>query len=84
MKIKVILARWKASRILKHTRRQRRILRDRRRAFYKYLSTEFDTIDEAEKRSKGLRLFIAWSRPRTQMPSEVTPFELHPSFKRAA
>lgn len=55
MNPKVLLARWVASRIETRTRAQRRALRD-------YQRRETALIDTREKRSHGLRLYIAWSR----------------------
>ena len=55
MNPKLILARWIAGRIEARTRRQRRALRDCHRH-------EITRIRSGEKRSRGLRLYVAWSR----------------------
>jgi hypothetical protein len=62
MNPKLLIARWTASRIEARTRSQRRALRD-------YQRMETMRIQSREKRSRGLRLYIAWShldRPPVQ------------------
>jgi hypothetical protein len=54
MKIKVAIARWLSLRIQEQTRLERRTLRD-------YSRQELGRIRRAEIRSRGLRLYAAWS-----------------------
>ena len=74
MKVKVALAHWFSLRIQEQTRRERRALRD-------YSRQELGAIRQAEKRSRGLRLYAAWSRrPAAKFTRSVaaewpTPFE---------
>ena len=56
MKLKLRLARWIARRIEKRSRIARRELRDYRRQ-------EGSRIKRDERRTRGLRLYIAWSQP---------------------
>lgn len=62
MNPKILLARWIASRIETRTRAQRRALRD-------YQRRETALIDSSEKRSRGLRLYIAWTRRGHRKPA---------------
>lgn len=66
MKITLLLAEWEARRLETRARLERRTLRDFQRL-------ELNRIHRAEKRSRGLRLFIAWSRPSEPylMPERV-------------
>jgi hypothetical protein len=57
MKLKLLLARWFASRIQERTRLDRRAFRD-------YSRHELDRIRGEEIRARGLRLYAAWSTPR--------------------
>ena len=74
MKIKVRLARWLSLRIQEQTRKERRALRD-------YSRQELGRIRQAEIRSRGLRLYSAWSRrsvskfASTLAPEWPAPFE---------
>jgi hypothetical protein len=74
MNIKLAIARWLSLRIQEQTRIERRALRD-------YSRHELGRIRRAEIRSRGLRLYAAWSGRRTakvtpQVVSEwPTPFE---------
>jgi hypothetical protein len=54
IKVKVLIASWLASRAEIRTRRLRRALRDHQRA-------ELRRIQAIRKRSRGLRLYAAWS-----------------------
>ena len=56
MKLTLLLAAWEAARLEKRARLERRALRDHSRV-------ELERIYRAERRSRGLRLFIGWSRP---------------------
>jgi len=53
-KVKVLIARWLASRIETRTRRLRRALRDHQRA-------QLRRIRATDCRARGLRLYAAWS-----------------------
>ncbi len=55
IKAKVLIASWLAGRAESRTRRLRRALRDHQRA-------EVRRIQAIRKRSRGLRLYAAWSR----------------------
>ena len=70
MHLKPLIARWIAHRIDARTRIQRRSLRD-------YQRLESLRIKEREIRSRGLRLYVAWSRPQVaaHFPSNVTAWE---------
>lgn len=57
MHLKVLITRWIAHRIENRTRVQRRALRD-------YHRLESQRIREQEIRTRGLRLYVAWSRPQ--------------------
>ena len=56
MKLKLRIARWIARRIEKRSQVARRELRDYRRI-------EGSRIKREERRTRGLRLYIAWSQP---------------------
>ena len=84
MKLKALIARWRAGRILKTTRKQRRTLRDRRRRFSDHMMTEFEAIYEAEKRYRGLRLFSAWLLEPRPALVPVPVCEVDRRFRRAA
>ena len=56
MKLKLYIAGWIARRIEKHSRAARRALRDHRRQ-------EWSRIRHDERRTRGLRLYVAWSQP---------------------
>jgi hypothetical protein len=74
MNIKLAIARWLSLRIQEQTRIERRALRD-------YSRQELGRIRRAEIRSRGLRLYAAWSPRKTaKVPHAVvsewpTPFE---------
>ena len=68
MKLKLYIAGWIARRIEKRSRAARRALRDHRRQ-------EGGRIRHDERRTRGLRLYIAWSQPATS--------ERHPHASRA-
>jgi hypothetical protein len=53
-KVKVLIARWLASRVETRARRLRRALRDHQRA-------ESRRIRATDRRARGLRLYAAWS-----------------------
>jgi hypothetical protein len=53
-KVKVLIARWLASRIETRTRSLRRALRDHQRA-------ELRRIRATDRRARGLRLYAVWS-----------------------
>lgn len=84
MNLKALFARWQASRIQNRARKHRRTLRDRRRRFYEHILAEFDGIYEAEKRSRGLRLFAAWSQRRRPVLAAVEAFDLPQQLRKAA
>jgi len=69
-KVKVLIARWLASRIETRTRRLRRALRDHQRA-------ELRCIRAADRRARGLWLYAAWSCKEPMNYRMVVP--LHPS-----
>jgi hypothetical protein len=52
--VKILIARWLAIHIERRTRKLRRALRDHQR-------TELRRIRAADRRSRGLRLYVAWS-----------------------
>ena len=52
--VKVLIARWLAIHIKRRSRKLRRALRDHQR-------TELRRIRAADRRSRGLRLYAAWS-----------------------
>jgi hypothetical protein len=52
--VKILIARWLAIHIERRTRKLRRALRDHQRA-------ELRRIRAADRRSRGLRLYVAWS-----------------------
>jgi hypothetical protein len=52
--VKALIARWLAIHIERRTRKLRRALRDHQRA-------ELRRIHAADRRSRGLRLYAAWS-----------------------
>jgi hypothetical protein len=74
MKIKVAISHWLSLRIQEQTRIERRALRD-------YSRQELGRITRAEIRSRGLRLYAAWSRrgasklTRPVVSEWPTPFE---------
>jgi len=74
MKIKMAIAHWLSVRIQEQTRIERRALRD-------YSRQELGRIRRAEIRSRGLRLYAAWSRrgvsklTRPVVSEWPTPFE---------
>lgn len=77
MSIKAALARMVARQIEARTRQQRRSLRD-------YQRQEFASIHSQEIRSRGLRLYAAWS---TNQPSNVlraADSNWNPSLAQAA
>jgi len=55
MSLKIFFARWIASRIENRLRHRRRALRD-------YQRQELSAISLLARRSRGLRLYAAWSR----------------------
>ena len=84
--MKTLLARWIASRLAIRARALRRSLRDYQRREYAYICV-------LEKRSRGLRLYVAWVRKkdasirerpeRWQLP-QVTVGAFHENMKAAA
>jgi hypothetical protein len=77
MPIKIHLAHWIARRIDSRTRTQRRALRD-------YQLQELRQIFSLEKRSRGLRLYAAWSRPRKAIVLQTTASDWHSALPQAA
>ena len=77
MPIKIHLAHWIARRIDSRTRTQRRALRD-------YQRQELRQIFSLEKRSRGLRLYAAWSRPRKANVVQTTASDWHSALPQAA
>jgi hypothetical protein len=71
-KVKVLIARWLASRIETRTRRLRRALRDHQR-------TELHRIRAARRRARGLRLYAAWSCKEKEPMNYRTIVPLQPS-----
>jgi hypothetical protein len=76
-KLKVLIARWLASRIETRTRRLRRALRDHQRA-------ELRRIRAADHRALGLRLYAAWSCKEKEAMNHRTLVPLHPSSQKIA
>jgi hypothetical protein len=70
MNLKHLFARWIASRIESRTRCQRRALRD-------YHRLETARIQTGEKRSRGLRLYIAWAHPKRTPATRVHADDWH-------
>jgi hypothetical protein len=52
--VKILVARWLASHIERHTRKLRRALRDHQRS-------ELRRIRANDRRARGLRLYAAWA-----------------------
>lgn len=77
MKIKVRLARWLSLRIQEQTRKERRALRD-------YSRQELGRIRQAEIRSRGLRLYSAWSRRSVSKFASPIVSEWPTPFEHAA
>jgi hypothetical protein len=77
MKIKVRLARWLSLRIQEQTRKERRALRE-------YSRQELGRIRQAEIRSKGLRLYSAWSRRTVSKFASPVVSEWPTPFEHAA
>jgi hypothetical protein len=71
-KVKVLIARWLASRIETRTRRLRRALRDHQRA-------ELRRIRAADRRARGLWLYAAWSCKEKEPMKYKTVVPLQPS-----
>ena len=76
-KVKVLIARWLASRIETRNRRLRRALRDHQRA-------EWRLIHAADRRALGLRLYAAWSCKEAEAMNYRTVVQLHPSSQKLA
>jgi hypothetical protein len=76
-KVKVLIARWLASRIESRTRRVRRALRDHQRA-------EVRRIRASDRRARGLRLYAAWSCKENKAMNYRTVVPLHPSSQKIA
>jgi hypothetical protein len=77
MKIKVAIARWLSLRIQEQTRIERRALRD-------YSRQELGRLRRAEIRSRGLRLYAAWSRRSVSRFMSPVASEWPTPFERAA
>ena len=75
--VKVLIARWLASRIETHTRRLRRALRDHQRA-------ELRRIRAADRRVLGLRLYAAWSCKEKEAMQYRTVVPLPQSSRKIA
>ena len=75
-KLKLLIARWIASRIELNTRQLRRSLRDHQRA-------EWSRIQAADRRALGLRLYVAWSC-KEQEGINYRVLSLHPSPQEIA
>jgi hypothetical protein len=76
-KVKVLIARWLASRIESRTRRLRRALRDHQRA-------ELRRIHAADRRARGLRLYAAWYYQEKETMSYGTLVPLRSSPQKLA
>ena len=76
MKLKIALSRWISRRMESDARRQRRALRDHRRL-------ESGRIRDLEIRSRGLRLYAAWSSPSTSASKVVDTVasDWHPALQ---
>ena len=70
--VKVLIARWFASRMETRTRRLRRALRDYQRA-------ELGRIRASDRRARGLRLYVAWSCQEKESMNFRTVVALQPS-----
>jgi hypothetical protein len=77
MNIKVAIARWLSLRIQEQTRIERRALRD-------YSRQELGRMRRADIRSRGLRLYAAWSQPGVARFKQPVPAEWPTPFERAA
>jgi hypothetical protein len=77
MNIKVAIARWLSLRIQEQTRTERRAFRD-------YSRQELGRMRRAEIRSRGLRLYAAWSQPNVARFKQPVPAEWPTPFERAA
>jgi hypothetical protein len=77
MNIKVAIARWLSLRIQEQTRIERRALRD-------YSRQELGRMRRADIRSRGLRLYGAWSQPGVARFKQPVPAEWPTPFERAA
>jgi hypothetical protein len=77
MNIKVALAHWIYLRIRERTRIDRRALRD-------YSRQELERIGREEIRSRGLRLYAAWSRRRPTEFTRAVASEWPPAFEQTA
>ena len=75
--MKVLIARWLASRIEADTRLLRRALRDHQRA-------EWGRIFAADRRALGLRLYAAWSCKEKESIIYRTVEPLHASSEGLA
>ena len=74
MKLKIALSRWISRRMESDARRQRRALRDHRRL-------EYGRIRELEIRSRGLRLYAAWSYPSASNVVNTVASDWHPALQ---
>ena len=70
--LKVLITRWLASHIENRNRRLRRALRDHQRA-------ELRRIRAADRRVRGLRLYVAWSSKEKEPMKFRTVVPLQPS-----
>jgi hypothetical protein len=77
MNIKLAIAHWLSLRIQEQTRIERRALRD-------YSRHELGRIRRAEIRSRGLRLYAAWSRRKTAKVTHSVVSEWPTPFEHAA
>jgi hypothetical protein len=77
MNIKVAIAGWLSLRIQEQTRIERRAFRD-------YSRQELARMRRAEIRSRGLRLYAAWSQPGVARFKQPIPSEWPTPFERAA
>ena len=67
MKLKLLIAGWIVSRLEKRARLERRACRD-------YQRQEWKKIHRVEQRSRGLRIYIGWSKRREhRLPYERSP-----------
>lgn len=77
-KTKLLIAGWLAGRIEKRARHLRRALRDYERA-------ELQRIHAADRRARGLRLYVAWScKERAPNPETIVPLQAAAGLEQPA
>ena len=72
-KLKIMMASWLARRIETQTRRLRRSLRD-------YDRVQWHRIHAADRRARGLRLYVAWSLKEKTAMNYGTIVPLQPQY----